>query len=387
LSGYLLVSSGFSSALVGKVLQIASISPYFAAGTVKIQKRKNMEIIEKNNSAKIGVLGVVLLAAGTALLCWSLWMLPLQPVYGFPWEYALAIASFLPIAAGGWCLSAIVQRRRNPSYRYGDDGHKPPHPFADRHGNDNNGGAIPFALLVIAAGGLLLGFNSGLLPYEWKRVFFSLQTLLLVGAMTEYARGHLTWASILLVVGGFFIIRRLAPLYPDIAASGAGDNWWPVLLIVAGVLILGSIFFKPRHHTWHGHGCGGFRGHDWKDGNPDAKGARASGVIDITTIFGGSEQVYLDPEFRGGKISTVFGGVKLDLRRTGLPEGVTYLSIESVFGGVEIDAPEEWVIEICNESVFGGFHDKRLPSLGRGYEDGRKLVIRASNVFGGGEIK
>jgi hypothetical protein len=119
----------------------------------------------------------------------------------------------------------------------------------------------------------------------------------------------------------------------------------------------------------------------------NGKGSRASGVIDITTVFGGSEQVYLDPEFRGGTISTVFGGVKLDLRRTGLPEGVTWLTIESVFGGVEIDAPEEWVIEIRNESVFGGFHDKRLPAMGPGYTDGRKLIIRASNVFGGGEIK
>lgn len=332
-----------------------------------------MEIIEKNNSGKIGVLGVALLAAGLALLAWSQWMLPASPAYGFPWEFALAVFAFLPITAGGWLLNASVIRRRNPSYRYGSDGH------------DGSGGAIPFAFIVIIAGALLLGFNSGMLVHEWRRVFFSLQMLLLVGAMSEYARGRFTWATIMLAVGGFFIIRRIAPLYPDIAASGAGETFWPVLLIIAGVLILGAIFFKPKNGGWYEncrHGrCNG------KDKDWSGSGGRASGVINIEVVFGGCEQVYLDPEFRGGKISTVFGGVKLDLRRTGLPEGETYLKIESVFGGVEIDAPEEWVIEIRNESLFGGFNDKRLPSVKTGYDDGRKLIIKTSNVFGGGEIK
>jgi hypothetical protein len=345
-----------------------------------------MEIIEKNNSAKIGLLGVVLLAVGVALMCWSLWMLPSAPAFGFPWEFTVAVASFLPVAAGGWCLSSLIQRRRNPAWRYGEDGH-------DRYGNESNGGAIPFAFVVIIAGALLLGFNSGLLPWEWKRVFFSWQMLLLVGAMNEYARGRFTWGSVLLAVGGFFVVRRLAPLYPDIAASGAADNWWPVLLIVAGILILGSILFKPRCGGWHkpphpGCRCGRRRDDTFSYGAEwNGRGSRASGVIDVEVIFGGSEQVYLDPVFRGGKISSVFGGVKLDLRRTTLPEGETWLRVESVFGGVEIDTPEEWNIEIRSESVFGGFVDKRLPPRDGVYTEGRKLIIKTSCVFGGGEIK
>jgi hypothetical protein len=336
----------------------------------KSKKIENMEIIEKNNSGKLGVLGAVLLAAGLALLGWSLLALPPAPAYGFPWEFTLAVAAFLPIAAGGYCLGTLANRRRDPSYRYGSDRH--------------NGGLIPFALLVIIAGVLLLGFNSGVLAGEWKHIFFSLQMLLMVGAMAEYARGRITGASVMLAVGGFFIIRRLAPLYPDIAASGAADSWWPVLLIIAGVLILGSILFKPRggwYNRCH-HGRGDCKGKNWNGAE-----SRASGVIDTEVVFGGCEQVYLDPVFRGGKISTVFGGVKLDLRRTTLPEGDTYLKIESVFGGIEIDTPEEWAIEIRSESIFGGFVDKRLPPIGGGYDEGRKLIIRASCVFGGGEIK
>lgn len=331
-----------------------------------------MEIIEKNNSGKMGVLGAVLLAAGLALLGWSLWALPHAPAHGFPWEFSLAVGAFLPVAAGCYCLGALVNRRRGSSCRYGSDGH--------------NGGGIIFALFVIIAGALLLGFNSGILNGEWRRVFFSWQMLLLVGAMSEYARGHFTGASVMLAVGGFFMIRRLGPLYPDIAASGAGDSWWPVLLIIAGVLILGSIFFKkPCRGGWY-ENCRNGKG-DWKGKDWSGKGGRASGVIDIEVAFGGGEQVYLDPVFRGGKIASVFGGVKLDLRRTSLPEGETWLKIESVFGGVEIDTPEDWIIEIRSESVFGGFVDKRLPPVDGNYIEGRKLIIKASCVFGGGEIK
>jgi hypothetical protein len=79
--------------------------------------------------------------------------------------------------------------------------------------------------------------------------------------------------------------------------------------------------------------------------------------------------------------------VKLDLRRTELPEGETILKIDSVFGGVEIYAPDGWDIEVRTESIFGGFVDRRLPGAKRSYDDGRRLVIRASNIFGGGEIK
>ncbi|MDR2894872.1 MAG: cell wall-active antibiotics response protein [Alistipes sp.] len=330
-----------------------------------------MEINENgnNNSGARALLSVAILMAGVALLGWSLSVLPTAPAHGFPWEITLAVVSLLPVAAGARMLASAAERRKNRSYRGTGDG------------RGNKG--VAFALLFIAAGALLVGFNTGALAHEWKRVFFSWQMLLLVISMIQYSRGHFTNGSVLLAVGGFFIVRRLSPIYPDIAHSGVGDTFWPVLLIVAGVLILGGVFFKPRASGWYEscrHGLGAIKG-----GGP--RGSRASGVVGIEVIFGGCEQVYLDPVFRGGSITTIFGGVNLDLRRTSLPEGETFLKVETLFGGVEIDAPDDWEIEIRGESIFGGFSDRRPATVDPDRPSDRKLIINASSIFGGGEIK
>jgi len=369
-----------------------------------------MEIIEeKNKSARTAPLGALSLVAGMALLGWSLLSLPHSPAYGFPWMFLLAVGGLKLILLGGRLLDSLLGVRNMERFR------------AEYRSK------LPFALMVIVAGVMLLGFNSGVLTWEWRRVFFSWQMLLIVIGLTEYTAMRITSGTVLVAVGGFFIVRRLSDIYPDIALFAESDMWWPVLLIVAGLLVLGSIFSRPRGgHRRHsfGRSCrtGGNRGdrgrYDGRakaataedaDGADDAMAAavnrtdtnahdccrntrsgshsHAKGVIDIEVVFGGCEQVYLDPVFRGGKISTLFGGVELDLRRTSLPEGDTYLRIESIFGGVEIDMPEEWLVELRSESIFGGFNDKRLPPVDGSYTEGRRLIVSTSCIFGGGEIK
>ncbi len=227
-----------------------------------------MEIIRENktnNPAWMPIVGILAFALGAVLLIYSMYALPEEPAWGFPWAFTGAVTAFLPLAIGGWCAGSLLPRRGGEPARYGHD----------------NSGGIVFALWVIIAGILLVCFNGGLLPMEWRRVFFSWQMLLLVGSMTEFGRGRFVWGGILLAVGGFFIIRRLAHIYPDIAASGADFKFWPVLLILFGVMILAEVLFRPRHRRGQTNcdcDCGErkrTKGQEW--------GRRASGVIDITT--------------------------------------------------------------------------------------------------------
>ena len=93
----------------------------------------------------------------------------------------------------------------------------------------------------------------------------------------------------------------------------------------------------------------------------------------------------LDPEFKGGDMNAVFGGISLDLRRTNLPVGETRLEVNAVFGGITIFVPSDWYVETHLDSVFGGFKDNRVPK--EPLDTTKKLIIVGSCVFGGGELR
>jgi len=83
----------------------------------------------------------------------------------------------------------------------------------------------------------------------------------------------------------------------------------------------------------------------------------------------------------------VFGGVELDLSDCRLAEGVGTLEINSVFGGSVLYVPKDWNIEIRKNQVFGGFEDNRPKNNTEIIDKSKTLIIQASAVFGGGEIK
>lgn len=65
------------------------------------------------------------------------------------------------------------------------------------------------------------------------------------------------------------------------------------------------------------------------------------GVLHSENTFSGIRQVVLDEFFKGGTIQNSFGGTIIDLRRTTLPEGETFLDIDCTFGGIEIYVPSD----------------------------------------------
>jgi predicted membrane protein len=237
-------------------------------------------------------------------------------------------------------------------------------------------GTVP-ALLLIAAGVLLLRFNTGHLPHAWKNFFFSWQMLLFVIGIVNVCRRRLVSGIIMAAAGIFFFHSKMAGIYPDGTYESFISIFWPVLIIVLGILLFFAIVLKikrPGRERGDGH---------WK-GVRDAN-ADADGKINYRFVFSGAEQVILDPVFRGGTIEATFGGMELDLRRTSLPEGDTFLHVKLTFGGMVITAPDSWDIEIHQKSFAGRVEDSRIKS-GDG-DKSRKLVIMAECTLGGIEIK
>jgi len=244
---------------------------------------------------------------------------------------------------------------------------------------------VTLALFLIAIGVVFLGFNMGYIPMQYKNIFLSWQMLLIFLGVVSFLKRHYFSALILVGVGTFFILSEIAKIQPNFLGLfpvNFVQTYWPLLLIVAGgIVLLQWLFPSSRRVSIMGHGFHHHHRHHarrWE--------RMSEGYISSNSVFGSGEHIVLDPEFKGGEINAVFGGTTLDLRKTHLPEGVTRLEINAVFGGVTIFVPNNWNVKVQVDCVFGGFEDKRM-SIDSTTDMSRTLLICGSCVFGGGELK
>jgi len=247
----------------------------------------------------------------------------------------------------------------------------------------NQGGlsnGIIFALLLIGAGILLLCFNTGIFPIIWKSFFFSWPMLLFIIGVIHICKLHFMWGIILAAIGKYFLFSEISKIYPDtLVYEQLVSTYWPVGIILLGIIIFVSIIIRPKRFE-HRHPKG-----NWHESYIAGEQENQDGKINYQFTFSGTEQVILDPEFKGGNIDVTFGGMELDLRHTSLPEGETFLYINALFGGVEISAPDHWEIEIRSKSFVGGVSDSRLKYIDK--DQSRKLILVAKCTFAGIEIK
>lgn len=232
-------------------------------------------------------------------------------------------------------------------------------------------GKFLVAALFIAAGVLLLARNVGWISHPLFDILVSWQMLLIVLGIYMMVKRAFIRGLALFAIGAYFLSPHLGWLPVNV-----NTILLPVVLVAIGLAFL----LKPRHKKqgpWGDHR----RGKDFTSAGYNS----ADGILRSKNSFSGIRQVVLDEVFKGGIIQNTFGGTAVDLRRTTIPEGETYIDVECTFGGIEIYVPSEWkVIFRCN-TCLGGCEDKRF---GDGVIDqSRLLVIRGDITFGGIEIK
>mgnify|MGYP001103544446 CR=1 FL=1 len=90
-----------------------------------------------------------------------------------------------------------------------------------------------------------------------------------------------------------------------------------------------------------------------------------------------------DDKFTGADLTSVFGGVKCDIRKAIIEEDQV-INATSIFGGIEIYVPENVKVKIKSTPIFGGVSDKASYSKD---EQAHIIYINATCIFGGVEIK
>jgi len=240
---------------------------------------------------------------------------------------------------------------------------------------------IAFSIILILLGIVFLGLNIGFLPVMYKPLFSSWPIwCILLGLLVLFKRSYFL-ATVLLTLGIFFIIPQIGSMQPELNIPADFTHiYWPVLLIVAGIISSGGIYFaleklfRPR--CLHRH-FEKFCNSDLHTGKFESE----DGFVHISSAFESRKNIVLDPIFKGGEVDSNFGEVILDLRKTTLAEGKTKLNIKVSFGSVVIIVPDEWNVQLRGDSMFGTFSDSRLTQTYNA-EDSRILIIDGKCSFG-----
>jgi predicted membrane protein len=224
-------------------------------------------------------------------------------------------------------------------------------------------------ILMLTVGVFLLLRYYNIVPFEFPHYLFSWKTLLiLIGIVFLITERNNSTGLILIAIGSVFLAT-------DIFNLSVRDV---VRLIIPVVLIIAGLFLLLRRETYSS-----------RDLNiPD--NANLNDYLNDVSIFGGGEKRIRTQNFKGGRLTAIFGGSEIDLRGSDMAPGVNAIDMLCLFGGVSLRIPDDWEVKNEVTAIFGGFSDKRLsmrrnPEIAQPTE--KVLYLKGLVIFGGGEIK
>jgi predicted membrane protein len=168
----------------------------------------------------------------------------------------------------------------------------------------------------------------------------------------------------LVLVGVFFMLQNLG------YGLFSWANFWPVLIIGAGVAMIWGRFDRPQRM-------------------PYAANERSDNLVQAFAIFGGIERRVHTNNFKGGQLTAMFGGVEMDFRSADIEGEEASIYVDAVFGGIELVVPDRWTVVWEGQNIFGGYSDETrapLPDVA-GAAPRKRLILQGHAVFGGVAVK
>lgn len=111
--------------------------------------------------------------------------------------------------------------------------------------------------------------------------------------------------------------------------------------------------------------------------------ANHKGENEYCATFSSQNVNFDNEEFNGCDLTSVFGGVKCDLRNAKITKDQV-INVCAIFGGVEILLPKDSKVKIKSTSIFGGVSNKYENSNNKEIPT---IYVNATCVFGGAELK
>lgn len=264
-----------------------------------------------------------------------------------------------------------------------DDRDRRPHLLAgfvvrDHAGNESSRTGLVWGALIVAVGVALLLDHMGFIVIGSLFRFWPM-ILVFFGVGHLFSPPSRIWGVILIAVGILFQLNNLGIAHFRFA------DMWPVAIIAIGILLIWNAL-RPLVVVKQTGGIGE-TGATGKIGGT-GRTVDTSDVLEAVAVFGGDERRIKSQAFKGGRATSIFGGVELDFRDANIEGDQATLEVNCIFGGIEIRVPDAWNVHSMAVPVLGGYSDKTRSSGPQDPSGARRktLILTGTVIFGGLEI-
>ena len=212
-------------------------------------------------------------------------------------------------------------------------------------------------LLIIVFAIVILLQNMDLIPYINMWIFWPV-FLILIG-LSQVLRPRESRQTL---SGGIFIVIGLLFLLNNMDILSFRFDLWPIILLLIGFGLLRQAMIGPK------------------------SGESENDFINLTFILGGGNHKFNSKSLRGGKVSAIMGGGKIDLTDADMVEDEVFFDIFAFWGGVELIVPQTWQVNMKALPILGGVDNKTGPDP-NGTAQVKRLTVRGTAIMGGMEVK
>lgn len=166
------------------------------------------------------------------------------------------------------------------------------------------------------------------------------------------------WSVLLFIIGLWNLLLNFKLVTVEL-----GEILWPVLIIIAGLsIVISKLSFSK------------------KTGN---KKTIKEGKLVYNGIFGGVNEKIVDENIESISVNSVFGEVELDLREIKLKKDLK-IEVYSIFGSTNLHLSDDYNIVVSSTSIFGGVENIHKSKKDKGKKN---ININCVSVFGGTDLK
>lgn len=216
---------------------------------------------------------------------------------------------------------------------------------------------IATGLIIILIGAAFLLNNLNILSFGhlfgiwWPLLVILAGVVILLNDMRSYL-----WSLLVIGLGVVFQLNVL-----EVIDVNPWQLLWPAVIIVVGLSIM-------KNHA-----------------KAVKKNASDDDIDNTTAVLGGSNKKITSKDFKGGNITALFGGVQLDLTNAVIKKEAT-IRITSFCGGAEIIVPKGVIVRNQVSPLLGGVEDSTTGES-ETKKDAPILNITGDIIFSGVELK